>query len=54
MNVILNGDSIEEMNKMEPETVDLIFADPPYWMRVEGTLTRVEGTTFDGCDDEWD
>lgn len=23
-------------------------------MRVEGTLTRVEGTTFDGCDDTWD
>lgn len=53
-NVIINGDSIEEMNKMEPNSVDLIFADPPYWMRVEGVLKRVEGTDFDGCDDEWD
>ncbi len=53
-NVILNGNSIEEMNKMEADSVDLIFADPPYWMRVEGVLKRVEGTEFDGCDDVWD
>lgn len=54
MNKIINGNSIEEMNNMEPNCVDLIFADPPYWMRVEGTLLRVEGTEFDGCDDAWD
>lgn len=53
-NVIINGNSIEEMNKLEAESVDLIFADPPYWMRVEGVLKRVEGTDFNGCDDEWD
>lgn len=52
--IVINGDSIEILNAMEPNSVDLIFADPPYWMRVEGTLTRVEGTDFDGCDDEWD
>ena len=53
-NIIINGNSIEEMNKMEPNSVDLIFADPPYWMRVEGVLKRVEGTYCDVCDDEWD
>ncbi len=53
-NIIINGDSIEEMNEMEPNSVDLIFADPPYWMRVEGILTRVEGTEFNGCNDDWD
>jgi len=53
-NIIIQGNSIEEMNKMPPNSVDLIFADPPYWMRVEGTLTRVEGTEFNGCDDAWD
>lgn len=54
IDVIINGDSITEMNAMEPSSVDLIFADPPYYMRTEGTLTRVEGTDFNGCDDEWD
>ncbi len=48
------GDTINEMNKMPPNSVDLIFADPPYWMRTDGVLKRVEGTNFDGCDDEWD
>ena len=51
---ILCGDTLEEMSKIESETVDLIFADPPYWMRVDGVLNRVEGTEFDGCNDEWD
>ena len=53
-NVIINGDSIVEMKKLPSSTVDLIFADPPYWMRVDGVLKRVEGTDFKGCDDSWD
>ena len=52
--VILCGDSIEEMNKLPESSVDLIFADPPYWMRTEGHLKRLEGTAFYGCDDSWD
>ena len=51
---IINGNSIEEMNNLPANSVDLVFADPPYWMRTEGVLERVEGTEFDGCDDEWD
>ncbi|MFY9372342.1 MAG: DNA methyltransferase [bacterium] len=51
---IICGDAIEEMKKLPDECVDLIFADPPYWMRVEGVLNRVEGTPYDGCDDPWD
>ncbi|MFC6276941.1 DNA-methyltransferase [Psittacicella hinzii] len=54
LNQVINGNSIVEMNKLPENSVDLIFADPPYWMRTEGTLLRVEGTEFDGCDDEWD
>ena len=53
-NIIINGDSLVELNKLKENSVDLIFADPPYWMRTEGVLKRVEGTDFDGCDDEWD
>lgn len=53
-NIIINGDSLVELNKLEENSIDLIFADPPYWMRTEGILKRVEGTDFDGCDDDWD
>jgi site-specific DNA-methyltransferase (adenine-specific) len=54
LNTIVHGNSIELMRTLPDDSVDLIFADPPYWMRVEGKLRRVEGTVFDGCDDDWD
>lgn len=53
-NKIICADSIQYMRTLPDESIDLIFADPPYWMRVEGDLRRVEGTVFDGCDDDWD
>ncbi|AIA29493.1 DNA methyltransferase [Mycoplasmopsis californica] len=53
-NVIINGDCVEKLNELPEESVDLIFADPPYWMRTSGSLYRVEGTEFKGVDDEWD
>ncbi len=40
---IISGDCIETMRKLNAESADLIFADPPYWMRVSGVLKRVEG-----------
>lgn len=52
--MVINGNSIEEMKKLAENSIDLIFADPPYWMRVEGVLKRVEGTDFEGCMDAWD
>lgn len=53
---ILKGDSIEELRKIDSETFDFCFADPPYFMQIEEgkKLYRVEGTEFDGCDDDWD
>lgn len=53
-NIIINGNSIVELKKLPPNSVDLIFADTPYWMRVEGVLSRTNGNDFNGCDDEWD
>ena len=54
MNIIINGESISEMKKLDSESIDMIFADPPYFMQTEGILHRVEGTEFRGCDDDWD
>ena len=47
-NIIICADSIEYMAKIPDNSVDLIFADPPYWMRVEGVLMAVmiNGTAF--------
>ncbi|MDR1451230.1 MAG: site-specific DNA-methyltransferase [Helicobacteraceae bacterium] len=35
-------------------SIDLIFADPPYWMQTEGELLRTNGSKFDGVEDKWD
>jgi site-specific DNA-methyltransferase (adenine-specific) len=51
---LIHGDCLVELKKIPSNSIDLIFADPPYWMRVEGKLKRVEGTDYDGTDDEWD
>ena len=56
MNKILQGDTIETMKNLPDKSFDFCFADPPYFMQIEEgkKLFRVEGTEFDGCDDDWD
>lgn len=51
---IINGNCIDKLKHITDNSVDLIFADPPYWMRTSGVLHRVEGAEFNGCSDEWD
>lgn len=51
---IINSDTVSEMSKLPAESVDLIFADPPYFMQTSGILHRPEGTEFQGCNDDWD
>lgn len=56
MEKFICGDCIEVMNKMPIESVDFVFADPPYFMQVDTTksLGRPEGGAFQGCNDDWD
>ena len=54
INKVILGDSIEELKKIPDETIDLIFADPPYFMQTEGELLRTDGSKFSGVEDEWD
>ena len=53
-NCILQGDSIEIMKSMPDECVDVIFADPPYFMQLGGDLLRPDATKVDAVDDSWD
>jgi site-specific DNA-methyltransferase (adenine-specific) len=53
-NNIIFGDCIEELKKISDCTVDLIFADQPYFMQTEGELKRTDGSKFAGVEDEWD
>ena len=40
LNKILNGDCIDIMNSLPTESIDLIFADPPYNLQLKGELHR--------------
>ncbi|NND49731.1 MAG: site-specific DNA-methyltransferase, partial [Rhizobiales bacterium] len=39
---------------MKPDSVDLVFADPPYNLQLSGELKRPNNTRVDGVDDAWD
>ncbi|MGB1234700.1 MAG: site-specific DNA-methyltransferase [Planktomarina sp.] len=54
VNTILSGDCIEEMNALPAESVDLIFADPPYNLQLKGDLHRPNNSKVDAVDDAWD
>src|ERR1700690_2567773 len=52
--VVLVGDCVDEMNKLPEACVDLIFADPPYNLQLEGRLSRPDQSVVDAVDDDWD
>ena len=39
---------------MPPESIDLVFADPPYNLQLEGGLSRPDQSRVDGVDADWD
>src|SRR5260221_7461845 len=53
-NRILVGDCIAEMAKLPEESVDLVFADPPYNLQLQGDLKRPDDSRVDAVDDDWD
>jgi modification methylase len=54
IDTILVGDCIDHMNSLPAGSVDLIFADPPYNLQLEGGLTRPDQSRVDAVDDDWD
>lgn len=54
IDTLLVGDCIDHMNNLPAESVDLIFADPPYNLQLESGLTRPDQSKVDAVDDDWD
>ena len=54
LNRILKGCCIETMNALPEKSVDLIFADPPYNLQLQGDLHRPDHSKVDAVDDDWD
>lgn len=53
-NKILTGNCVELMNRIQPESVDCIFADPPYNLQLGGDLHRPNNSKVDAVDNDWD
>src|ERR671937_112631 len=51
---IVNGDCVAEMTRMAANSVDLVFADPPYNLQLQGDLKRPDDSKVDAVDDDWD
>src|SRR5436189_3207932 len=51
---ILIGDCVAQMAKLPAESVDLVFADPPYNLQLQGDLKRPDDSRVEAVDDAWD
>jgi modification methylase len=51
---IVVGDCVAEMAKLAPASIDLVFADPPYNLQLQGDLKRPDDSRVDAVDDAWD
>ncbi len=51
---IVVGDCVAEMAKLPAASVDLVFADPPYNLQLQGDLKRPDDSHVDAVTDDWD
>src|SRR5690348_14434989 len=51
---VLVGDCVAELEKLPASCVDLVFADPPYNLQLQGDLKRPDDSRVDAVDDAWD
>lgn len=51
---ILTGDCLELLPGLPSESVDLVFADPPYNLQIDRVLLRPDHSLVDGVNDNWD
>ena len=54
INQILLGDCIAHMQALPENSVDCIFADPPYNLQLQQSLSRPDQSVVDAVDDDWD
>ena len=53
-NRVITNDCISALRSMPPQTVDLIFADPPYNLQLQNVLHRPDMTKVNAVTDSWD
>ena len=51
---IIISDCLDALASLPAESVDLVFADPPYNLQLSHPLTRPDQSLVDAVDDDWD
>ncbi|WP_378943854.1 site-specific DNA-methyltransferase [Mesorhizobium sp. ANAO-SY3R2] len=54
LDTIIKGDCVAALDKLPANSVDVIFADPPYNLQLDGDLHRPDQSKVDAVDDHWD
>jgi modification methylase len=54
LNKVILGDCTREMKRLPSESVDMVFADPPYNLQLNNHLVRPDNSSVDPVDDYWD
>ena len=54
INEIIAGDCVSVMNSLPQDSVDLVFADPPYNLQLKGDLHRPDSSKVDAVNNDWD
>jgi modification methylase len=54
LDTIMKGDCVAAMDRLPEKSVDLVFADPPYNLQLNGDLHRPDQSKVDAVDDAWD
>jgi len=54
LDTIIGGDCIRGMQSLPADSVDLLFADPPYNLQLKGDLHRPNNSLVDAVDNAWD
>lgn len=51
---VVGGDCRDVLASLPDRSVDMVFADPPYFLRLQNELRRPNNSVVDGVDDAWD
>ena len=54
LDTIIHGDTLDVIRKIPDDSVDLVFADPPYNLQLSKELWRPNQTKVDAVNDSWD
>lgn len=54
LNTIIKGDCVAALEALPENSVDVIFADPPYNLQLGGDLHRPDHSKVDAVDNAWD